>query len=271
MLKAIFIDLDGTLVNGKFRDLKYISSENIEACKAAQKNKIYTIINTGRGFNVCRELQEKINFNKYGNFYIAFNGAYIGSLAHNKIIYSKFIVKEDTNKIISIAKKYRFSIKFNEPFEFYGTNLLTKIYVGLLRVPNKLHKSYHIEKISNKDYYKIMLTGRKRSIIKNTVKELIINFPYLEITTSGNGWVIEITGNNSSKGTAGNFLCEKLGINIATEAAAIGDSMNDASLFKLVWKSISVKNANKNLKKISTEFTDDHKKNGVATWIQKNI
>ncbi len=270
MLKAIFLDLDGTLVNGKLRDLKYISPENISACKAAQKQKIYTIINTGRGSRVCRELQKKINFNKYGNYYIAFNGAYIGNLANDKIVYAKFIAKEEANKIIDMAKSFRFSIKFNEPFEFYGTNLLTKIYVKLLGVANVLHKSYHTSRIKNKDYYKILLTGRKKSIVKKLLLILREKCPNLEITTSGNGWVIEITGNNTSKGTAAQVLCKKLGIGI-TDTAAIGDSMNDASLFNVVGKAVSVKNANKNLKKISTDFTDDHKKHGVARWIEKNI
>ncbi len=269
-LKVIFIDLDGTLVNGKLKDRNYISPENIEACKAAQLKGIYTVINTGRGFNVCRQLQKKININSFGNYYIAFNGAYIGNLSHNEIIYSKLIDPKNTNLIIEIAKKYRFSIKFDEPFEFYGTNLLTRIYVKFLKVPVKLHNKYHLERIKNKNYYKILLTGRKKSVVQKIIKDLRKLLPDLAITTSGNGWVVEITAKNTSKGTAAKFLCKKLKIDLK-KTAAIGDSMNDQSIFEVVGRSIAVENANTDLKKIASEITTHHKKDAVANWILKNI
>ena len=269
-IKAIFLDLDGTLVNGKRHQRHYISPENLAACKAAQEQGIYVIVNSGRGTNSCRKIQEKIRVNNFGNYFVSFNGAHIEDISKKKSLYNKKIDKKDVNEIIKYAVNHNFSIKVDEPFEFYGTNLLTKLYVKWSKMDAILHKEYFLDKIKDQSYFKIMFTGRKRKIVKLLKKELDAKFPHLEIATSGNGWVIEITGKKTSKGNGVKFLCDKLNIKL-DQTAAIGDSMNDESMFNVVGVSVSMKNASETLKVIASESTLGHKDNGVASWINENL
>jgi HAD superfamily hydrolase (TIGR01484 family) len=82
MKKAIFIDLDGSLLPEG--ELHKVSDFNIDMLKKAQEEKIYTIISTGRGIEMVNKVHEQINFSDYSRYLITLNGGRVYDLKDDK-------------------------------------------------------------------------------------------------------------------------------------------------------------------------------------------
>ena len=93
MIKAIFLDIDGTLISGKRPSIK---KEVIEGLKQVRKKGIQLFIASGRHMVELEELKLVEQFDFDG--YLLLNGGYctIGS----QIIYDNKIPQEDLKKAI---------------------------------------------------------------------------------------------------------------------------------------------------------------------------
>ena len=63
MYKAVFLDLDGTLLDEE----KNISEENKNAIKYAQSKGAYVCICSGRQFDIAKGFKEKAGADRYGD------------------------------------------------------------------------------------------------------------------------------------------------------------------------------------------------------------
>jgi hypothetical protein len=86
MKKAIFIDLDGTLLPEG--ELHNVSEYNKEVLKKAQENEIYTVISTGRDLNYTERVHEAICHNDYSRYVITLNGSRIYDMKEGKELFS---------------------------------------------------------------------------------------------------------------------------------------------------------------------------------------
>ena len=104
-MKAIFFDIDGTLIEGTHPDYRYMSEKVQNAIRKLQAEGNYVFIATGRSFAF---LDEKIkNFGFDG--YVLLNGAII--FFHDKIIYRAPLEKSFVEKIISIICRMTYFYK----------------------------------------------------------------------------------------------------------------------------------------------------------------
>ena len=121
MIKAIFLDIDGTLISGKRPSIK---KEVIEGLKQVRKKGIQLFIASGRHMLELEELKLVEQFEFDG--YLLLNGGYciIGS----QIIYDNKIPQEDLKEIVKIVKENNYPCLFIESNQMYINHVYCDIF-----------------------------------------------------------------------------------------------------------------------------------------------
>ena len=259
MYKAVFLDLDGTLLD----DEKNISDENKRAIKYVQSKGAYVCVCSGRQFDIANDFRKKAGADKY---LIFSNGSGICDCDANEVLFASIIPKEigyDLHKYISDKDAYiradtkygryindksfgvstEILLKEDEVYDFYENNEVLQISIGSEseRIIDEISKEIkekiaHLVKIENR--YVIELNGRMV-------------------------WHINVVNNSSSKGNAIYGLCKYLKWDLK-DVIAIGDDLNDLSMLKTAGLGIAMGNALDEVKNVAKEVTKTNEENGVA-------
>lgn len=235
MKKAIFFDIDGTIVTEDERSV--IPESTKRAIKQARKNGHLAFINTGRTvFNMNSELKN-IGFDGYlcgCGTYIEFGGEV---MLHNKLDnefcrqLSEIIRKHGAYPVYERSDSVFFDrMAMNHP----GVQYIKEIF--LKDVENK-------ERNTDDDDFsfdKFVIWTDENTDTEPLFKEISKNFAIID---RGDGFY-ENVPLGFSKATAIEMILEKTGISLEN-AYAIGDSMNDLSMLKAVPNSIAMGGAEK--------------------------
>ncbi len=234
--KAFFIDLDGTAFDTRVDGHHAISEENKKAIIETNKT-TPVIISTGRHVRNALPLIQELGL-KYA---VCQNGAQIVDIKGN-IIEKHNFPGPIAERILKIMMDQKMMIKPNDDGIFYGA----KFPYGVItrHIGFKTHKRYDFE--HTKEFTKLVFSGAGKKKIARLNEELKEKFPSLSIVTSGNGYTIEVTSGEATKGQANVAVAKLLGFK-PMETAHIGDSMNDSTCKD---KTILVAMANSNPKLI---------------------
>lgn len=258
MIKAIFSDLDGTLLT----DNKEICESNIEAIKKVRKLGIKFIICTGRapfGFN---------QYNKYIDLSdsISTNGTVV--VSNNKIIKTNTMNKEDVLKISDYALHndlyvriftdkwfYRISKEYNSIDKHYNDYLKAIDYDDVINIVNN-------EKILKMGFY------APHNILEKTKKDLEQVTPFTDYVFSGNDFLdIVIKGDNKGEGIR--EYCKYNNIDLK-DTIGIGDQENDMSMLNIVGIASCPANGVESVKKICDYVAKNNNNDGALSEIIDN-
>ncbi|MGL5521876.1 MAG: Cof-type HAD-IIB family hydrolase [Metamycoplasmataceae bacterium] len=255
---AIFLDLDGTLLDDK---KNLISNENLEAIKKEQMtSKVF--IATGRKYGkIVKEVMQLINI----DYAICQNGALIIDKTGKKIL-EILIEHSDAAEIIKFAKRHNLVVIINSEKKLYSKRFALKL--AKIFSPKKFF-SFKDLNIENKEIHKIVLAGSLKDKMYGLYSILKKEFPSLSYCLSGDDYVIEITSLHATKGIAANFLCDVLALD-NNKSVHIGDSLNDASTLNFLYTMIAMGNSSEHLKEIVKNIGPDYKKGGVAKILQND-
>lgn len=256
--KIVFIDIDGTLRNKK----GIITNENINTIKKLKELGIIVVITSGRNLGHTIEISKKCGAS---NYIISSSGSQIYDYHKNDYIWKKTIDKNDLIDLYSIFSKYNLNILIQD---------------GSLSVDSLKYSNDEIsfdEFINNKDIYQCAFTSYdistmikvKEEIDKlnnMTIKDSNINY---KIIPKINFAYYDIAPSLVSKGYAIKKLCEHLNIDLK-DSIAIGDGINDISMFEVVGLSVAMGNSTDYVKKKADIITLDTDNNGVS-YILKDI
>lgn len=265
--QTIFIDLDGTTLDGKTKgkNPNYFSNENKQIINELKEQNINVVVSTGRGdlsktWNILKTVNSDQNC-------ILWNGSKV--YANGKLIFEKSISNELVLNMINFARRSKISTIVNSDFynKTYPTTLLLKTILKLLKGKINRYSQFNYKEPI---YKLIFMHKNKKNLFKfeAELKKLYAND--LEIAFSGkNNSLIEVTAKNCSKGNAEKILSNYLNWDL-NNSYHFGDSMNDASAKNVVNKLIAMKNASKNFK-IQADFVSEfnYKKGGFAKTIKK--
>lgn len=264
MIKAIFIDIDGTLRNSE----RNLSSRTINAVKRVTDKGILVILCSGRPRKYTEQISRECFASKY---IITSSGGMIYDYEENKVLYVNEMNKEALIKLYEIA---------NPEDVRYIMN------VGEGRVVNKVkHADQEIQldedikdfvynnpvvqcTIADSDFDKIKnlipkIDKVKNVEIKNRHKSLLDDKFKDDKTV-----FCDIANINSNKGNAVKKLLEILNIP-KEDTIAIGDDNNDLSMFEQVGYRVAVDNAIDIVKEKADEITLSNDKDGVAVYLEK--
>lgn len=280
-IKAIFFDLDGTLVGHE----GVISKEAEDKINELVKKGIKIYICTGRNF-----VQTKIiTKNLVGVGYITNNGAYAADFYGKKLFehklekdkFMKFLEEainfgdlnlfiQNSNQIITNSSKNK---RF---FDLFIKNIKE---ISIKKIREYLRKEVNLGHIvkyekdlknyfqnSKESWYKILVFGNEKHIktLANNYKD---DFSF-SFSAKEN---IEVNERGVSKGEAVRVICETNGLELR-ETMCFGDSGNDIEMFKVC--GIPVVMANSKVKELHSlaKFTaDSYEINGVYKFLKEHF
>ena len=265
MYKAVFLDLDDTLLDDK----KEISNENIDAIKYVKEKGGFVFIASGRSIEVTKKYHNMIEASRY---IIYSNGAGIFDCDANEKLFSADIEKQICLDLYRFAIENNYGVRIDTPYGRYINDKKYAIKHDIILEPNEGEKI-----IFDNDVLQISLLTeiedkRSKSIdfVKNSISTNVKIENIFKTGIRNEFFAINIVNKNVSKGNAISGLCKYLKINVE-DVIAIGDGANDISMLNAVGLGIAMGNGKPELKAIAKEITTTNLENGVAKVLKEKF
>lgn len=255
MIKAIFFDIDGTLVSF---DTHRIPSSTIEAIKRAKDKGIKIYISTGRPYSLINNIDE---IKHLIDGYITTNGAYCFS--GNEVISCTPIPQEDVLTVIKYSDSMGFPcmVVGEKDLTMYNSNECTdRIFRQMLNVHN-LREDNQLDSLLRQRILQLTPV-----ITEDEEKQIM---PFLKGSASCRWYpeFADITATNANKGNGLLDIIRYEGIGIE-ETMAFGDGGNDISILQKAGIGVAMGNANEILKKSADYVTSSVDDDGVSKALE---
>lgn len=251
-IKAVFFDIDGTLVS--FNTHK-VAQSSIDAIEKLRKKGIKVFVATGRHKSVINNLGD-LEFDGY----VTINGSYC--IVGEKVIYKHPIPKKDIETALWYLKnKENFPVMFIHEAESYINFFNDQTYkvLKLLNFPQPPVRP--IEEVSESGLFQLIaFFGLEKE------KQVMPYLPDCE-STRWNDLFTDITPKGSGKHVGIDKVLEYLNISI-DEAMAFGDGGNDISMLEHVGLSVAMENASDEVKSKADYVTTSVDDDGVANALK---
>jgi len=260
MIKAVMIDLDGTLLNDDHK----ISDINKEVLKKLGAKGIKIFLATGRSYESMRPYHEELHLTTPA---ICYNGA--------KIIYpngdeKEYPVKENSLKtLIEIAREYNTHLNLYQDEVWFSediSNEETKLYIEISGL-EPIKKDF--DRLDNMYSTKLLYVGEHENLlrIEKEIKNRLGDSVY---TTFSRPFFLEILDKNVNKGTAMKNIMEEESISLS-QVIAFGDGLNDKEMIETAGIGVAMDGAFEELKEVADHVTISNNKSGVGEFLKKYL
>ena len=99
--KMLVLDIDGTLVNDK----KEITKETLKRLKKIQKDGHVVVIATGRPTKGVKKIADKLHFDEFGGFVVAFNGSKVVNWKTEEVLFEMTLSHKQIPRILKKARE----------------------------------------------------------------------------------------------------------------------------------------------------------------------
>ena len=256
MIKALFFDIDGTLVS--FKTLQ-IPQSTIDAIAAARKNGVKIFISTGRPpqiMNNIGALQERDLIDGY----ITMNGSYC--YVGDQVIFKNPIAKDNVQALVEECKTHHYPCIFVGEKEIsvcQPDETLKKIFYEFLRV--KEFPIVSFEEGTSYDAYQLT-----PFFSLETENEIRKQMPDCEFGR----WhptFVDITAKGNTKQKGMEHILAHFGMDVS-ETMAFGDGGNDVPMLKFAEIGVAMGNANDDVKEIANYVTSSVDEDGIANALK---
>lgn len=252
MIKAIFFDIDGTLVSF---DTHEIPQSTFDALYKLKENGIKLFIATGRGKDGLSVLKE-FPFDGY----ITLNGQYC--YCDEGLIYENTLKKDDLHVLLDYLDKHPapcgFTLEHDKIFN-YRDERVDEIHSITL---NDDHPAGDCSQIPFQKIYQCMCF-----ISEDEEKELMKVMPH-SISARWHPLFCDISPKGGTKQNGIDKFLEYYQIDLK-ETTAFGDGGNDIPMLKHVAVSIAMGNANDEVKSIADYITDTVENDGILKALKE--
>jgi len=249
MVKAVFFDIDGTLVS--FNTHK-IPDSTLEALSLLKKKGIKTFIATGRPYFVIDNLGD-LTFDGY----ITMNGS-LCLTGEKETIYKNAIQRQDIEALIHFQNNgYAFPCMVATAEEIF-TNYIDENVIEVLKQINfitPVHKS--LSEALSKDVYQLM-----GFFNDNQESEIMSNVLTHCETTRWNPLFTDIIAKGNSKQVGMDKVLGHFSLDLK-DTMAFGDGGNDISMLRHAAQGIAMGNASEEVKQSASYITDSVDDNGI--------
>lgn len=268
-IKAVFFDIDGTLLN----DSKRVEKATVLAIRNLKEQGILVGVATGRGPGFVQPFMDNLGF----DFAVTYNGQYI--FTRDKILYQNQLPKSLIYRVIRYAGDKKREISLGTASGLLGSGLIemgTSTFGQIVSrlVPKKLTKTVEksfkkiIRRIKpqNTDYLKTIMREPVFQIVlvatEGESQKLRERFPQITITRSS-PYSIDLISQGQSKvkgiERVGQFFDFDL-----DEVMAFGDSENDMEMLTGVGIGVAMGNGQDKLKSIADYTTASNNRDGIS-------
>lgn len=262
MIKLVSSDIDSTLID----NVHPICERNVQAISYLKEKNVTFSLCTGKSYAISKDFCKKIG----ADFGIFGNGSHCVDLTTNKDIFKKTLSMNSLIKCLELAKEYGIHVHANTDTGIISEKLEYLDLRNSLLFPGKIE----IKEVSN--IYNTLVTGNAQilQLVLSSVEDLLEfkaklqqiegisithirkkgkyrdniidkDYEYLDISTS-----------NVSKGNSVSTLSNYLNIP-KEQILAIGDNINDISMFNVAGIGVSVNNAYDEVKEAADFVTEN--------------
>ena len=275
-IKAILLDIDGTLTNSK----KEITPMTREVLMKAQDKGIRLVIASGRPAKGLFQYGDQLDMRYNHGLFVAYNGARVVDCETGDVLVDITIDKNTTKEVLRHLKK--FDVR---PLITHGSHMVVEDVYNCM-VSDKGRVFNVLEYESRMNSYRLMETEDLEKFIDFPVNKILtagdsdyLEQHYKEMAAPFEGrlsmmftanFYFEYTAMNVNKGTALSKAMERLGIK-PEECIAFGDAQNDISMLEYAGIGVAMANAQQAVLDMADEITDDNEHDGIAKSLLKHI
>lgn len=270
MIRAILLDIDGTLTN----DRKEITPKTREALIKAQNNGVRLALASGRPDQGLVKYAKILEMEKHHGIFVCYNGAKVMDCQSGEVYFNQAMSIEEAKAVLEHMKKFKVS-----PIVAKGEYMYTNdVYSGFLKrngdpiniieyesrsngylLAEKRDLAafvdFPVEKILNagepdymKDHYEEMMEP-----FRDTLSCMFTSPVYFEFTARG-----------VDKAKAIDTAFRKMGYE-PSELMAFGDAQNDLSMLKYAGIGVAMGNAVEEVREVADYITLSNNDDGIAT------
>ena len=265
MIKLIYIDLDGTLLN----DDKILTQKTKDTIKEVMSKGYHVGIATGRAYELAKPFAEELNIKMP---LILNNGSLIKDPVTNKILYQKHLDNQALKPFLDYANKHNIGASFYAEDAFYTNDPLRIDYYKRWNLDYPQSTLPIIEKldeniIKDHPFYKLLLVIHDEA-------QMLDAFKYFSETETFNitqslDIFFDVLPKDTSKGSALKFILDRFDIK-KEHVLVFGDQLNDVEMFQEALHSVAMPDSPKRLKEFAKRIAlDDHNHDGVAKTLEQ--
>ncbi len=276
-LKAIIMDIDGTLVDGKTQK---IPPETKEALKHVQEKGIKLILASGRPINGMTALAKELDMDKNHGLCVSFNGAKVVDVETNEILFNQTMTVETGKAILNHMKK--FDVR---PLIVKGDYAYVKDVYDCYVVSNgekfnivnheahdnnfKLCEVDDLAEFADYELNKILVIG-EADYLQEHYKEMYEPFVDTCNAMFTAPFYYEYTDKGIDKVRALESVLHHFDIN-PKDCISFGDAQNDITMIKWAGVGVAMGNGTDETKAAADEVTDANVDEGIAHSVKKHF
>ena len=267
MNKAVFFDMDGTLIN-LMKEQLHITNPVRDAIFALKKAGHGAFIATGRPYQYLSD-----EFIQDGLFdgYVLMNGAMV--MMGDKVIYDKPLDKRLVRKVVALCDTHNveYALEGKRDIFIRRNSPMTEDFCRAIKVP--LENFVRDFDVNHIDVYKMEFLAKERG--GSGVFEKFMAIPELTgVIDRYHGKNMELYAKDETKASGILHVLDYLGIPVE-KSYAFGDGMNDIEMMETVGTSLVMENGQKKLKEkadyIVPSVDDDGVMHGIYAYILEGM
>ena len=266
MYKAVFIDIDGTLIKSDHS----ISQVTIDTIKKVKEKGIHVVLVSARPLHGIINISKQIGLDDVP--IASLNGSYIA--LKDEILYNCTIDPLILEDLYSSLKKYKVSIIYYQQMKWYAEveNKYTINEQKITGIPIIIKPFNELPGTWNENAAgpnKLLVIGEDLEITK-IQKEIKPQYQDALNMYTSKPIYLEVMDHAASKASAVKFFMERFNI-AREETIAIGDNFNDIEMIEFAGLGIAMGNAPAEVKAVADFVTVSNNEDGVAKVLEKYI
>ena len=275
-IKAIVMDVDGTLTNDK----KEITPKTREVLLKAQEQGILLILASGRPTTGLVEMGKVLEMDKNNGLFISYNGSKVVNFQTGEELFNEPLKLEDAKAVLEHMKKFEIKPMIDKGDYMY----VNDVYNCMIRFRGEPFNVIKYE--SRGGNYKLceiddlaafvdyplnkILTADEPEYLQEHYIEMMEPFKDKLNCMFTGPFYFEFTAKDIDKAKALDTVLKPLDIT-ADEVIAFGDGHNDISIIKYAGTGVAMENAIADLKEAADEITLSNEQDGIAESLLKHI
>jgi Cof subfamily protein (haloacid dehalogenase superfamily) len=259
--KAVFIDLDGTLLAPEAR----LTERSIRCLQKLKARGIYAIIATGRPIESVRNIMGGIH---ESDPVITLSGSMIHTSLYGEPLAAKYIPIDTMKSIVAFCRTLEGvdNILLDETEGFFALKDNPELdeFVGMY---NRAPTLFDYDHVPDGPVLSLLVyaKGNRRAVYEQLQEKYAeqVHFTYFREYP----W-IELSNFDSNKGNALERVCTFLEIS-PSEVVAIGDGANDLEMIARAGLGIGMTNGDNEVKAIADRLAPHHAEDGVARILEE--
>jgi len=267
-VKAVFFDIDGTLVN----DRKSVLKSTKDAIRIVKDQGVLVGVATGRGPFFVKDLMEDLDL----DFAVTYNGQYIFN--KDRVLFTSPLSKSHLRQLITYAKKEGKEIalgtkdamlgskimsfglgSFSQRVSRFVPSMLTRtVSHSFNRMVSKIvpQKEEDLLHLMNQPIYQVLML-----MTPEESEKAAADFKDLKLTRS-NPFAADVINQGNSKLEGIRRVGKEYGFDL-NQVMAFGDSDNDLEMLAGVGMSVAMGNGSSSVKEVAKHITTSNQQDGI--------